>query len=83
MGTAVSCSRCGQTREAISGRIPFRAELKAQVVSSICQQCWDQWLEEQVKVINELALNLGDRRSHEIIEQNARQFLGFSDNDAA
>ena len=78
MAAEVTCSRCGETREGISGRVPFRAALKEQVLSSICQPCWAEWLDEQVKVINELALNLGDPRSHAIIEENARQFLGLS-----
>jgi len=30
-----------------------------------------------VKIINELALNLGDPRSHDIIEQKAKEFFGF------
>ena len=34
-------------------------------------------LTEQVKIINELALNLGDPRSHDIIEQKAKEFFGF------
>jgi len=32
-------------------------------------------------MINELALNLGDARSHDLIELNARQFLGLEEGD--
>ena len=45
--------------------------------TNICQGAWDDWLIEQVKIINELALNLGDPRSHDIIEQKAKEFFGF------
>jgi Fe-S cluster biosynthesis and repair protein YggX len=41
--------------------------------------CWQDWLQMQIKIINELALNLGDSRSHEILEAHARDFLGLSD----
>jgi Fe-S cluster biosynthesis and repair protein YggX len=63
----------------ITGRIPFRGELRQQVEEHVCAVCWATWLEMQIKVINELALNLGDARSHEIIEAHARDFLGLSE----
>ena len=82
MADEITCSRCGETRAAISGRVPFRADLKERVLSQICETCWAEWLEEQVKIINELALNLGDPRSHEVIEQKAREHLGLSEGEA-
>jgi len=82
MADDITCTRCGETRASLSGHIPFKAELKEKVEGSICQQCWSEWLDEQVRLINELALNLGDSRSHEIIEQKARDFLGFGDGPA-
>ncbi len=63
----------------ITSRIPFRGELQQQVQESVCTVCWSAWLEMQIKVINELALNLGDSRSHDLIEAHARDFLGLSD----
>lgn len=79
MAKEITCKRCGETRAPLSGHVPFKAALKQEVEGSICQQCWSEWLDEQVRLINELALNLGDSRSHEIIEQKARDFLGFGD----
>lgn len=81
MPEEVTCSRCGRTRAAIAGPIPFRSELKERVLAGVCSDCWGEWLEEQVRVINELALNLGDPRSHEIIEQKARDYFGFEEGD--
>ncbi len=63
----------------IQGLIPFRAPLRELVEQKICDLCWQEWLKVQIKVINELALNLGDPRSHEIIEAHARDFFGLSD----
>ena len=79
MITESHCKRCGQQGPPIAGRIPFRSPLNEQVRTDVCQPCWSEWLEMQIKVINELALNLGDPRSHEIIESHAREFLGFSE----
>ena len=77
MSDEVFCIRHQKNGPAISAHIPFRGELKQQVQDNVCQDAWDEWLVEQVKIINELALNLGDPRSHDIIEQRAKEFFGF------
>ena len=77
MADEVFCIRHQRTGPAITAHIPFRGELKEQVLANVSQDAWNEWLVEQVKVINELALNLGDPRSHDIIEQKAREFFGF------
>ena len=81
MAPDITCSRCGATSPETTARIPFRSPLKEQVQAKICAQCWGEWQQEQVRVINELALNLGDPRSHDLIELNARQFLGLSESE--
>lgn len=63
----------------IGGVVPFRSPLREEVLEKICDHCWQEWLRMQIKVINEFALNLGDPRSHDIIEAHARDFLGFSE----
>jgi len=77
MSDEVYCIRHKKNGPAIAANIPFRGELKEQVLANVCQEAWDEWLPEQVKIINELALNLGDPRSHDIIEQKAKEFFGF------
>ncbi len=66
----------------ITGRVPFRGDLRERVQENVCAVCWAAWLEMQIKVINELALNLGDARSHDLIEAHASDFLGLSDGSA-
>jgi Fe-S cluster biosynthesis and repair protein YggX len=77
MSNKVFCIKHQKDEPAIDVHIPFRGELKERVHKNICQGVWDEWLVEQVKIINELALNLGDPRSHDIIEQKAKEFFGF------
>ena len=81
MAPDINCSRCGETRPETTTRIPFRSPLREEVHARICGQCWDEWEQQQIKVINELALNLGDPRSHDLIELNARQFLNLEEGD--
>ena len=77
MSDEVFCIRHQKNGPAIAAHIPFRGELKEQVLANVCQEAWEEWLVEQVKIINDLALNLGDPRSHDIIEQKAKEFFGF------
>lgn len=69
------------TGTAISGPVPFGSPLREELLEAVCDTCWQEWLEMQIKIINELALNLGDARSHDILEAHARDFLGLSDGD--
>ena len=71
-----------ETGPAITGPVPFRSPLREEVLEKICDRCWQEWLKVQIKVINEFALNLGDSRSHDIIEAHARDFFGLSDTPA-
>lgn len=77
MSDEVFCTRHQKKGPAITANIPFRSELKEKVLANVCQEAWDEWLVEQVKIINELALNLGDPRSHDIIEQHAKEYFGL------
>ena len=77
MSDEVYCIYHEKNGPTITGNVPFRGELKEQVLANICQDAWNEWLEEQIKIINDLALNLGDPRSHDIIEQRAKEFFGF------
>ncbi len=67
------------TGAAISTPVPFGSPLREQLLEAVCDTCWQEWMQMQIKIINELALNLGDARSHEILEAHARDFLGLSD----
>ena len=64
---------------AISSPVPFGSPLREELLEAVCDTCWRDWLQMQIKIINELALNLGDARSHDILEAHARDFLGLSD----
>lgn len=63
----------------ITGPVPFPSPLREELLEAVCGSCWQEWLQMQIKIINELALNLGDARSHDILEAHARDFLGLSD----
>lgn len=76
-----TCQRCGERPAGFEGPIPFREPFREEVREKVCGECWQEWLQTQIKLINELALNLGDSRSHDIIEAHAKDFLGFTEGE--
>ncbi|MHB1223942.1 MAG: Fe(2+)-trafficking protein, partial [Gemmatimonadaceae bacterium] len=47
MPETVTCTRCGQTRAGFE-KPPFPGPAGARVVQEICQECWAQWLKQQM-----------------------------------
>ncbi|HAN32577.1 MAG TPA: hypothetical protein DCQ06_13355 [Myxococcales bacterium] len=73
----VDCVVSGRQELAIKGRIPFREPLRSEVLAKIGAPAWENWLEQQVKIINEYRLNLADSKSRDILEEQARIFLSL------
>lgn len=59
-------------------RPPMSDELGQQVYNSICAECWQEWLGQGVKVINELRLDLSDEKGQQTYDQYMKEFLGLS-----
>jgi len=45
------------------------------LVEKVCQECWEEWQNMEVMVINELRLNFMDPESPEILAKHMREFL--------
>jgi Fe-S cluster biosynthesis and repair protein YggX len=71
---AISCIRCGQTRDSQSFQ-PFANELGARVFREICAVCWAEWLKYQQQLINHYALNLREPKSRQYLLEQMEQFL--------
>ena len=75
------CHVSGKEEPRITGRIPFREPLRSEVVERIGAWTWRQWLDQQLKIINEYRLNLGDPASRDMLERAAREFLQLGGGD--
>ena len=75
MSSTVSCQRCKKDAAAIEGEIHLPAELADLVRERVCADCWLEWQDQEVMVINELRLNFMDPRSQEILVHHMREFL--------
>lgn len=72
----ITCCRCRQQRSAAE-EVPYRGELGEQIRRQVCGPCWAEWQQAEVIVINELRLDFMDPRSHDILVQQMREFLGL------
>lgn len=75
-GTTVDCARCGR-RTARLATPPYPGELGEELVARVCTDCWAEWLQAEVMVINELKLNFMDPRAQDLLVQQMREFLGL------
>lgn len=69
-----TCSRCGNPRGKLD-RPPFRGPLGQRIFDHICRSCWREWIPMGTKVINELGLQLADKRHQETYDQYMLEFL--------
>jgi len=70
----VECARCGRRAPGATG-VFYGGALGDQIRSQTCAECWAEWQEAEVKVINELRLNFMDAKSQEVLAEQLRQFL--------
>ena len=70
----ITCSRCGQTRDALAYQ-PFPNEIGKRVHQQICTVCWGDWLKLQQQLINHYGLNLRDQPAKDFLYQQLEQFL--------
>ena len=74
MANDIVCVRCGEERGQV-GSAPFPDELGARIHESICQVCWDQWLQRQMQLINHFALDVRTPQAREFLRRNVESFL--------
>ena len=77
---ALECVRCGKPDRARLERPPFPNELGARLVAEICSECWEEWKQRQMLLINHYGLNVREPRAREFLVANLRSFL-FGEGD--
>lgn len=69
----VTCVRCGQTREGAGRVLP--GPLGDDIERSICRDCWAEWLQTQIRVINHYGLRPALKEDREKLYEFTRQYL--------
>jgi Fe-S cluster biosynthesis and repair protein YggX len=73
--SAMQCVRCGKPDREPILRSPFPNELGARLVSEICAECWQEWKQRQMLLINHYGLNVRKPQAREFLVSNLRSFL--------
>jgi Fe-S cluster biosynthesis and repair protein YggX len=73
----IQCRRCNRVGPKMPKR-PFSGPLGEQIHESICGPCFQLWIRQGTKVINELRLNLTDRSSQDVYDQHMKEFLNLN-----
>jgi Fe-S cluster biosynthesis and repair protein YggX len=74
----VDCVRCRRTAAAARG-VTWGGALGAEIRAKVCNDCWIEWLDAEVKVINELRLNFMDPDAQSTLAGHLREFLELGD----
>ena len=71
----VHCARCGRTEAPALARPPLRGPAGEEIRARVCADCWAEWQNAEVMVINELRLNFMDPGSQQVLDKHMREFL--------
>ena len=72
----VACIHCGQTREGAGRVLP--GSIGDEIERSICAECWKEWLQAQIRVINHYGLQPVRKEDRERLYEFTRQYLGLA-----
>lgn len=73
----LQCARCAVTREG-AGDVGLPAPLGAEITQRICRECWNEWLQTQIRVINHYGLRPALREDREKLYELTREFLNLA-----
>ncbi len=73
----IQCRRCNRVGPKMAER-PFGGALGTQIHESVCGPCFQLWIRQGTKVINELRLNLTEPQSQDTYDQHMKEFLSLN-----
>lgn len=72
----ITCMRCGRVGEALADP-PYGGQLGLTIQSRICTDCWQEWVNQQVLLINHYGLQMADPDDRKKLTQAMKEFLGL------
>jgi len=74
----VECKRCGRTAPGLA-RAPLAGDVGQLVYGNVCQDCWNEWFEQSVGVINHYGLNPALREDRLQLYEVMKEFLALTE----
>jgi len=72
------CSKCKQEKPRMEVS-PYPGPLSEKILSNVCADCWNAWIEASLVMLNEYRLNLLDPKHAELYDKQLLVFLGLSE----
>lgn len=83
MTRTVHCIKLGRTAEGLDFP-PYPGALGKRIFEQVSKDAWNEWLEHQKRLINEMRLNLADQKARQYLaEQMERHFFGSGADEAS
>jgi len=73
----ITCARCGNEKEGLP-EAPFENELGNEVLQKICQDCWQEWVGQQLMLMNEYMLDPTNDEHSRFLDDEMKKFLQLS-----
>jgi Fe-S cluster biosynthesis and repair protein YggX len=72
----IHCVRCGKTAEPLASP-PTGGKTGLLIQENVCPECWQEWKNQSIIVINHYGLVLADPEHRAQLSQMMRQFLNL------
>jgi Fe-S cluster biosynthesis and repair protein YggX len=72
----IQCVRCGKTAEPLTSP-PTGGKTGLLIQENVCPECWQEWKNQSIIVINHYGLVLADPEHRAQLSQMMRQFLNL------
>ena len=70
----ITCTRCDRTVEGFA-RSPLPGPHATELVENTCPNCFEDWMGQEVMIINEYKLDLSVPRNQELLNEEMARFL--------
>lgn len=74
----VFCKKLGKELPALS-EAPLKGPIGKLILDNISEEAWQEWVEAEIKIINEERLDLSEERSQQRLFSEMLEFLHLSD----
>ncbi len=73
---SIVCAHCGRSAEPLAAP-PMGGALGATIQSRVCADCWGEWINQQVLLINHYQLQMADPDDRKRLTQAMKEYLGI------
>lgn len=70
----ITCVHCGNEQEALASP-PMGGQLGETIVNKVCTVCWNEWVGQQVLLINHYGLQMADPDDRKKLIQAMKEYL--------